>query len=380
MSEVSSDAVFSTSADTIAANLEQLTALERQLGEDRSKLMRRQRRTCSAVSLNSADIEQQHTLEMEVNELRRRRDTALDGNHQTERQLSGVLEQVERLQYHLDTPEGTPLPPRSARDARRTPAERIEIGMRAVSASMRAGPAGAALRPVSTSAGRPSSAGSAINLATTSGGALADLERQRKEDFDISATELRLYNAQHRRDSYEHMAARLRREKQDFDPRFAVKRAELQRHKKRAAQLRIDAGKAVQAHTNAEMVKRSTERKIALRQRHEKALLAEQQATLLSTQQSVLHFEVSRMSRSQSAIRFDERGGANAASEIVAWSDPALGTDFGGDHLSGEETVGHGLSGSASGCDAGSITAFLSGSSLLASRAAPLGCQANERS
>jgi hypothetical protein len=320
-----------SSSIIIAQNLEQLTALQQQLEEDRSRLARQQRRTRGTPALNTADIEQQRGLEIEVNELRRRRDNARDANIQSDRRLGQIMTECDRLQHHLNTPAGTPYPCKSTRPSSAkaaTPSERLERGLAAFGGlMMRAGPAGSAMRAGAGGAcsARPSSAGSAVNLAA-SGGALADRMEQEREDAELAAAELRLARAQLRRDTYEHMAARLRAEKQSFDPRFAERYAELQRERKRVAQMRISQSEAVQAHANAEALRRKTEQRIALRQRKEKALLAEQQATLLSTQQSVLHFEVSRMSRSQSAIKLGQLRSSEAdLGAAAAWSDPAFG-------------------------------------------------------
>ena len=122
--------------------------------------------------LNMADVEQHRVLEVEVNELRRRRDNARDANRRTEQRLALLLEQTERLQHHLSTPEGTPYPVHTARSRGdgKTPDARLEEGLRSLSASMRAGPAGAAMRrPGSAASSRPGSASGAslADLATT---------------------------------------------------------------------------------------------------------------------------------------------------------------------------------------------------------------------
>lgn len=301
-----------TSSKTIAANLEHLSSLQRQLEEDRARLAKQQRRVKTAAPLNFADVEQQRALEVEVNELRKRRDNARDANRQTERRLAMLLEQTERLQHHLSTPEGTPYPVHSARgrDGGKSPAARLDEGLRSLGGSMRAGPAGAAMR--ASLGTRPNTASGA--MLADSKAALLDQQAREKQQRELDAAEARLARAQLRRDTYQHMAERLRYEKQEWDPRFQAAYGELQREKKRVAQLRIANGEAVQSNANAEAVRRRTERRIAQAQAKQKALLAEQQATLLSTQQSVLHFEVSRMSRSASAIQLDKMKGGSSSS------------------------------------------------------------------
>ena len=158
---------------------------------------------------------------------------------------------------------------------------------------------------------------------------MADRMQQAKEARALAAAEEKLAAAAHRRDTYEFMAQRLRLEKQAFDPRFAQAQSELVRERKRVEQLRIMSTDAVQAHANAEQARRATEKRVAQRQQRERAALREQQAALLSTQQSVLHFEVSRMSRSQSAVKIERRRSRRASTaatgrpSTAAWSDPA---------------------------------------------------------
>ena len=326
--EASQQKLQETSSETIAANLEQLAALQKRLEEDRARLAKQQRRTRGGINptLNVADVEQQRVMEGEVNELRRRRDTAREANVQAERALAKTLEDCERFQFILDTPAGTPFPPKSAaamRTPRLTPSQRLEAGLRNLGGSMKAGlPPPPRPRRAQTRQ-RPSTMG---GLQET-GAAIADrLENQRLE-MELQKAENKLASATLRRDTYEHMAQRLRLEKQSFDPRFNAAYAELQRERKRVAQLRVAASAATQELSNAEQTRRSTERKVASRQKAEKALLAEQQATLLSTQQSVLHFEVSRMSRSQSAIRLDQMpptGSATGASAALAAERPSF--------------------------------------------------------
>jgi hypothetical protein len=265
---------------TIAANLEQLSVLQQRLEEDRARLAKQQRRTRSAqpAALNAADIEQQRVLETEVNELRRRRDTARDANTRTERKLAVAVEECERLQHILDTPAGTAFPARSARAAPKlTPSERLDASLRNIGGGMRAGPAGAAMRASLQSSSARGIAGGGVSLAA-SGGALADRLAMEKRERELAAAEERLAQAALKRDTYEHMAARLRLEKLSFDPRFNAAYAELQRERKRAASLRIASTEANQAMSNAEIVRRRTESRIAKQQASEKAALAEQQA------------------------------------------------------------------------------------------------------
>ena len=302
--EKSQQELQDASAATIAANLQQLTALQQRLEEDRARLAKQQKRTrAGAVPvLNAADIEQQRVLETEVNELRRRRDNARDGNARQSRKLATIFEECERLQHILDTPAGTAFPPKSARaQARLTPSERLEASMSTLGASMRAGPAGSALRAGlhggNLSARSTTSAHGAAP--PQSGAAIADRLAMERQERELHVAEAKLAAAQLKRDTYLHMRDRLTHEKLSFDPRFNAKYAELQRERKRVAKLRIVSTEATQAMANAESVRRATERKVAVKQQKEKDLLAQQQTTLLSTQQSVLHFEVSRMSRSQ---------------------------------------------------------------------------------
>jgi len=261
----------------IAANLEHLTTLQQQLNEDRLRLSRQQRRSRRSLQpLNATDVEQHGMLSAEVNELRRRQDMAHGANELTERRIQKTLEDCDVLQKNLQLP---PRPePGASPTARR----------------------------------RPASAGARV---ASSGGGLAEHLQMEEEavERELEAAELKLAKAAQRRDSYEHMAARCRLEEQSFDPRFNFAQAELRRETKRVAQLRIAASDASQDHTNAEAARRSTERQVALLQRQDKEALTQQQAALLSTQQSVLHFEVSRMSRSQSAIRMDPSRPADAS-------------------------------------------------------------------
>ena len=61
--EKSQQELQEASSATIAANLEQLTALQQRLEVDRARLAKTQRRTkVQAVTLNAADVEQQRVL------------------------------------------------------------------------------------------------------------------------------------------------------------------------------------------------------------------------------------------------------------------------------------------------------------------------------
>jgi len=290
---------------TIAANLEQLAALQRQLDGQRSRLAKQQRRMRGANQApNYAEIEQQRMLESEINEIRRRRDIARDANQQTEKKLQKLAEEAQRLQHMLNTPAETPFgkPMRGGGQSR--------IG----GSRPQPGVGGAGVEPP-----------------------LEVIENQ------LDNAENRLASETLRRETYQHMTLRLKREQVEFDSHYLQLQAALTRERKRAQQLRVNATDAVQAVMNAQTLQRQTEKRVAMKVAIEKQQLSEQQATLLQTQASVRQFEVTAMSRNPSVGTFDSL--STAGREVLERSDmkPAgagldreLGSEGGGDAYGGE--------------------------------------------
>ena len=245
---------------TIAANLEQLAALQQQLDGQRSRLARQQRRMRGANQApNYAEIEQQRMLESEINEIRRRRDIARDANQQTEKKLQRLAEEAQRLQHMLNTPAETPF-----------------------GKSMRGG-------------GQSRIGGSRPQQSGGVGGAGVEPPLEVIEN-QLDNAENKLASETLRRETFQHMASRLKREQVEFDSQYLQLQAALTRERKRAQQLRVNATDAVQAVTNAQTLQRQTEKRVAMKVAIEKQQLSEQHATLLQTQASVRQFEVSRNS------------------------------------------------------------------------------------
>ena len=332
---------------TINANIEMLFNLQRQLDVQRARLTRSQRRVrAPPVGADLASAEQHKLLETEILELQRRCNMARDANARTVKRIATLADESRRLQHVLTTPEGTPYvqpaaPPRALPASARTAAGGANafggangFGSANALGGARARPqsaGGARLaRPASAGAARGASPGAAAGavaahgpstskistseikistseifatLSTFGGGGVAPSHEVLEAQYE--AAELKLLQCAQRRDTYQLMVDRLKRENAEFDMAFTLAQATLARERRRATNLRIQTGEARQAAAIATGVERKTTQRVAQQQNADKAALNEQQQTLKTTQASVLQFEVNRMSRNPSALNFE---------------------------------------------------------------------------
>ena len=341
---------------TINANIEMLFNLQRQLDVQRARLTRSQRRVrAPPVGADLASAEQHKLLEAEILELQRRCNMARDANARTVKRIATLADESRRLQHVLTTPEGTPYvqpagPPRALPASARTAAGGANAFGGANVFGSANGLGGARARPQSAGGARlarPASAGAArgaspgaaagavaahgpstskistseikistseifATLSTFGGGGVAPSHEVLEAQYE--AAELKLLQCAQRRDTYQLMVDRLKRENAEFDMAFTLAQATLARERRRATNLRIQTGEARQAAAIATGVERKTTQRVAQQQNADKAALNEQQQTLKTTQASVLQFEVNRMSRNPSALNFE--AASQAASQV----------------------------------------------------------------